>query len=186
MALMLDPSLLLRPWTLDDVREAGPAAVSATFLELARDRALSDSALAFFGPRGLDRREVAELARSVATAGGYEPHRAAPEVGLPLAIRDPVVRAILDDEWSFLRPESWIASRVRRPFTAFVRAGAAGVQLARAALEGWDGLPSPLSESSRLRVAATWLAVGADAPLLEALQVASPAPAAGAFLVFED
>ena len=119
MALLLDPSLLLRPWTLDDVRDAGPAAVSATFLEVARDGALSDAALTFFGPRGVDRGEVAELARSAAASGAYEPHRAGADVATPLLVRDSVLQAILLDEWRFLRPGSWIASRVRRPFTAF-------------------------------------------------------------------
>jgi hypothetical protein len=186
MTLMLDPSLLLRPWTLEDVSHARPAAVSATFLERARDGALSDPALAFFGPRGLGRRDLVELARLVASDRGLEAHRAAPETALPLAIRDPVVREILLDEWSFLRPGAWIASRVRRPFTSFVRGGAAAVQLGRDELAEWDELPGPLSLEGRLRVAANWVAVGADAPLVEALTSALPTPAAGAFLLFED
>ena len=182
MAVLLDPSLLLRPWTLEDVRAARPVSVSATFLELARDGALSDAALGFFGPRRLERSELAELARSVATDGGFDPYRAEGDEGLGLEIRDPVVRAILLDEWSLLRRGSWIASRVRRPFTAFVRGGAAAVELEREALEAWDDMPRLLAREQRLRVAANWLAVGATDRVVEAL----PGRPAGAFLLFED
>src|SRR5262245_28283917 len=131
---MLDPSLLLRPWTVDDVRDGLPASVSATFLELAREGALPDAVLSSFGPRGVDRREVAELARSMARTSGVEPHRADPKEPLPLEVRDPVVRAILLDEWSFLQGDGWLVSRIRRPFTAFVRGGAAAIEVPDGAL----------------------------------------------------
>ena len=159
--------------------------MSATFLELARERALSNAVFASFGPRGLDRREVAELARSVAEGGGLEPHRAGPEEALPLEVRDPVVRAILLDEWSFLQGGSWIASRIRRPFTVFVRGGAAAVEAPGEALERWTDLPDVLSPERRLRLATSWLALGGGVSLLSALTTELRTPVAGAFLLFE-
>ena len=186
MALMVDPSLLLRPWTVDDVRDGLPASVSATFFELARDGALPDPVLASFGPRGVDRREVAELARGRwFAARGLEPHRAGPEEALPLEVRDPVVRAILLDEWSFLQRGSWLASRIRRPFTAFVRGGAAAIELPNEALDARGDLPGVLEPERRLRVATSWLALGVGASMLDALTAELPAPVAGAFLLFQ-
>ena len=182
---MIDPSLLLRPWTVDDVRDGLPASVSATFLEVAREGALPDAVFSSFGPRGVDRREVAELARSMARVDSLKPHRAAPGEALPLEVRDPVVRAILQDEWSFLRGEGWLASRVRRPFNAFVRGGAAAIEVPGEALERWTDLPNVLAPERRLRVATSWLAVGGSTSLLDGLAAEIPASVAGAFLLFQ-
>jgi hypothetical protein len=56
------------------------------------------------------------------------------------------------------------------------------VELDGDALDVWHGVPDVLAREQRLRVAATWLAVGADERLVEAL----PARPVGAFFLFED
>ena len=51
-------------------------------------------------------------------------------------IEEPV-QNVLMEEWEFLTSESWIASRLKRSFSAFLRAGAAAIELGG---RGFDSL----------------------------------------------
>jgi hypothetical protein len=83
--------------------------------------------------------------------------------------RDETVLRVLTEEWNFLNTHSWIASRIRRPFSTFVKAGAIAIEGSRQVLDqavadtlnkGDDGIPPGLQPGDRLRAACKWLAVG--------------------------
>ena len=73
--------------------------------------------------------------------------------------RDPTLASVLQEEWVFLMTSSWILSRLKRPFDAFVRSGANMLQLGvRRTLHLPPGLPVTLGHWGRAWV--KWIAVG--------------------------
>jgi hypothetical protein len=70
------------------------------------------------------------------------------------------------EEWDFLQSHSLVASRLKRPFSSFVRKGAIAVELGRhwiTAMEGRTlkvGADAELRAIDHLRVAAKWFAAG--------------------------
>lgn len=148
---------------------SGPAFVPATFLEHARLGSLSPVTLAFFGPPGPDEAEAAEARAFLDRSRGVTAYRPQEPASLDLPVIDPVLRSILLEEWAFLQQPAWVVSRLRRPFRAFLRAGAAALELG----EGTP-LPEDLPEVK-------WAAIG-ERP--DAVAELVPAPPAGLFLLY--
>ncbi len=110
-------------------------------------------------------------------------------------IEEPV-QNVLMEEWEFLTSESWIASRLKRSFSAFLRAGTAAIELGG---RGFDSLaaktlklpqfeiPKALKPRQRLRAASKWIAVGGSsaAALVHPLPAVLLSATTGLFLLFD-
>jgi len=83
-------------------------------------------------------------------------------------LRKEVMRDIISDvlfeEWVFLQEQSWIISRIKKPFIYFVKAGGAAIEIGNRTLKlavrkslkkGKDDL---ITNADKLRVAAKWIA----------------------------
>jgi len=79
------------------------------------------------------------------------------------------ILAILEEEWFFLNSQSWLASRTRKAFSAFIRAGAVAIEGGRELFDtavmrtlkmSPETVPLGLARGQRLRAAAKWIAVG--------------------------
>jgi hypothetical protein len=116
---------------------------------------------------------------------------------IELRVRDEVIRSILEEEWAFLQGQSWLASRIRRPFRKFIDGGAAAVEFGREAFDllarrtlkipAVEDVPPALTPEKRLRAVAKWAAVGVPGVASSIFPVLTPiAPAvAGYFLLFD-
>ncbi len=198
--IMVDPSLLLSPRTALEAEvairgAAGRIVVPRAFVRLARSGELSERTRRFYG-------------RGQGSEGGLSPvalERFADFAGPELGPQEGEVAArlrrhaelgeVLLEEWAFLNQRSWIASRVKRPFAHFVKAGAVAVEAGRRVFER-EALrvlrrepdQGELSALMRLRALSKWLAVAgvSAAPLVHemGLQIAVRA-VAGFFLLYD-
>jgi hypothetical protein len=178
--LMLDPSLFLSPRSLQIIfsaLEAGElegVVVPASFVEAVSAPALAES-LSYFAPRmrpglvadaaGLFRRERRIELYSAPEAKVEEAFNR----NIERSTRNDLVSRILIEEWSFLTSQSWIASRIRRPFSVFVKAGAVTVEGGRALYNRVTNvlletrpqeIPRALTPPRKLRRACKWIAIG--------------------------
>ena len=107
-----------------------------------------------------------------------------------------LVADILFEEWMFLRTQSWIASRTKRVFKAFIRAGAASVELGRQGLEkvvartlkiSTEEPPPILTKGRVLKTATKWIAVGGLGVVtqLKGLELALGSAAVGSFFLLD-
>ena len=83
--------------------------------------------------------------------------------------KDAVVFGVLVEEWLFLTSSCFIASKIKRPFSAFVRACAVAMEWGRDKFDlaaarvprlPPERLPRPLSPGQRVRAVSKWIAVG--------------------------
>lgn len=185
VALMLDPSLLLSLRTLPVITELARrgelrgAVIPRIFFEFVGEQSLNQDVLRFFGGSSAEGEygrladilpQIREL-REYLSPSASEPEVAGTEILLNIRrqTRSERVAAILGEEWAFLTAHSWIASRLKRPFSAFVRAGAFAVEGSR---DSFDRLvartlkkhgplpPGGFPAGDRLRAVAKWVAVG--------------------------
>jgi hypothetical protein len=212
-ALMLDPSLVLSTRTTSDVHESvmtqsEPIFLPGTFFELVQEQQFGHRAFKFFRPGPAQPTEAyADHEESLARATSWileepriGPWRAAPffeAEHIELRVRDEVIRSILEEEWAFLQGQSWLASRIRRPFRKFIDGGAAAVEFGREAFDllarrtlkipAVEDVPPALTPEKRLRAVAKWAAVGVPGVASSIFPVLTPiAPAvAGYFLLFD-
>lgn len=79
--------------------------------------------------------------------------------------RRDIISNILFEEWVFLHEESWVISRIKKPFIYFVKAGGVAIEIGERTLnlavkktlkKGDDNL---INNADRLRAAAKWVAV---------------------------
>lgn len=185
VALMLDPSLLLSRRTLRvimNLAERGElqgAVIPQTLFEFIGERGLNRDVLRFFGGPAAEGEygrladvlpQIRELLRfqspliSEAEMAGTEILR-----NIRRQVRSEGVAGILSEEWAFLTAHSWIASRIKRPFSAFIKAGAVAIEgsrdvfdrvAARTLKMSPPSLPAGLSSGARLRAISKWVAVG--------------------------
>lgn len=206
--LMLDPSLLLARYTLDAVISAVKygelrAVIPASFWRPFLEGKVPAKVASFFrltGPALEPRQLIGALDRLVP----FEPYEtsdtAQPSSEFLDALwheaRDETVLQVLIEEWNFLNTHSWIASRIKRPFSTFVKAGAIAIEGGRhvlnqavaRTLKRGDLVPPALRPGDPLRASCKWLAVGG---LSASAFISSPAliflvrAAAGYFLLFD-
>lgn len=179
--LMLDPSLLLSRHSLDLVtqgwqrEELSGVTMPPSFSAAAVREELSGRSVNFFGgySHPADPKEVASFIERASLLEGIQPERAElPDDfvrHLGEAARDDLILRILIEEWVFLTSQSWIASRVRRPFAAFLKGGAVAVEWGRKKLDQVTArtlkipaneMPPALKPGQRVRAAAKWVGVG--------------------------
>lgn len=180
LSLMLDPSLLLSMRTLPVITELARrnelqgAVIPRTFFEYVSEQGLNEDVLRFFGgPTGEGEiGRVGDILTQIRALRDYlSPQGLAAEaaergisVNIQRQVRSEQVAAILGEEWAFLTSHSWMASRLKRPFSIFVKAGAFAIEGSR---KSFDVLvaktlkrPTGLSSSDRLRAVSKWVAVG--------------------------
>ena len=83
--------------------------------------------------------------------------------------KNDVITEILFEEWVFLQEKSWVISRIKKPFSHFVKAGAVSVEFGRRTLD--LAIKRTLKKddrdiitnADRLRAFAKWIAVGGPA-----------------------
>lgn len=208
-SLLIDPSLLVSERAFDAVVESASLAepgslfVPRTFHELAASGELPyvEPVAGFFGASSdVTFLHMVREAISFLPLAPYPSQDAVllrAEVRYPeIRVADPVLLAILREEWAFLQSMSWIASRVRRPFSAFLRGGAAAVELpvsvldraAAKTLKLHEDVPVPLRPGQRLRAASKWVAASGTVGAIEAFVPGLGWPAdaiAGMFLLFD-
>lgn len=185
VALMLDPSLLLSLRTLPVITELARrgelrgAVIPQTFFEFVGERGLNQDVLRFFGGPAGEREygrlaDILPLIRALREyLSPWAPIAEGPEADILRAIgrqhRSPQVAEILREEWAFLTTHSWIASRIKRPFSAFIKAGAVAIEGSRDLFDRVAArtlkmspplLPAGLSSGDRLRAISKWVAVG--------------------------
>jgi len=180
---MLDPSLFLSFRTLRLIREAFDAGelkgalVPRSFVSSVQQGTFLRSGLRYFGA---SQKEIAEL-RNVGSFIGelerykrYEPPAEGLVSGdmreeLETLAPDLDVFEILSEEWLFLNSQSWLASRTRKAFSTFVRAGALAAEGGRKLFDevamrtlklSPEIVPFGLTRGHRLRAASKWIAVG--------------------------
>lgn len=216
-SLMLDPSLLLSMRTLPVIadlarrNELRGAVIPRSFFQVLEERGLNVNVSRFFGgPTG--EREYGRLAdilpqvrelREYQSRGAPIPEVTETEI-MPVITRQigaPEVAKILVEEWAFLTAQSWIVSRIKRPFSAFVKAGAFAIEgsrdsfdklVARTLKKPASDLPIGLAYGDRLRAIAKWVAVGGPSaasflfhPILFPPMVALTGIVSGYFLLFD-
>jgi hypothetical protein len=205
--LMLDPSLLLSSRTFGLVsqgwqrKELDGTILPPSFGAAAIRGELSRRSLNFFGGRDpSDPREVAAFVERSGLLEGIKPERRElPDDfvrHLADAARDDLLLSILIEEWTFLTSRSWIASRLRRPFTAFLQGGAVAVEwggkrldevTARTLKIPVNEMPVALTRGQRVRAAAKWIAVGGSSvsALIHPIAAAVVSTATGVFFLLE-
>lgn len=142
--LMLDPSLFLSVGTLRAVQSAWHSGMlegvllPASFVSAVRERRVSEKTRRFFGvwgrPTDFFDLDVYNFLREIEGFVSYKQGAGAPVEDefanrLRTETRDSLLSEILLEEWAFLNTRSWIASRVRRPFASFIRAGGVAIEL---------------------------------------------------------
>lgn len=101
---------------------------------------------------------------------------------------------ILMEEWAFLQERSWVVSRIKKPFTRFINAGAGCLQFSDTAVNRLVGKTLKrnsnelITKVDRLRAFGKWIAVGG--PAITSAFVHQPVLAvsslvAGYFLLFD-
>lgn len=184
-SLMLDPSLLLSMRALPVVMELARrhelrgAVIPRMVFEFMGETSLSEDVLRFFGgpARESEHGRVGDILPLIRELRQYQSRLAhAPEMAesgtlldMERQVRSREVAEILGEEWAFLTTHSWIASRVKRPFSAFVKAGAFAIEGSRDSFDRlvaktlkrppWE-LPAGLSSRDKLRAISKWMAVG--------------------------
>jgi hypothetical protein len=109
---------------------------------------------------------------------------------------DPLLYQILTEEWLFMTSSSWIVSRIKRPFSTFVRSGAVAIEwgaktfdrlAARVLKIAPADVPRPLTAGQRLRAISKWIAVSGLGvlPLMQPMSAAVGGLVAGYFLLFD-
>jgi len=183
--LMVDPSVLGSATGLEwflTVRDIGDLVVPATFVT-ATQEGLGSRARSFFGLKTLEQPEYQRAWDSatarLASVASFET-RQGPLSDEAEEIRESLLRSlnyplgqILAEEWTFLNTQSWIGSRLLRPFSTFFRHGASFVQV------GWRRIAArtlklpreitnqPLTGIQHTRAVFKWVAAGgADALIL--------------------
>jgi hypothetical protein len=140
--LMLDPSLFTSFRTLGLIRaaidsgELRDVVLPASFLSALERGALSEKTLAYFGASKKEIHDLGNLQRHLPKTLPFAPYAAAAEEklseefqkGLMTVAKDRDILEILNEEWSFLNSQSWIAARTRKSFSAFVKSGAVAVE----------------------------------------------------------
>ena len=207
--VMLDPSLLLSSRTFPIVQSAWRlgelegALFPTSFATAMRERNISERALQFFGARTL-MPDLADVRRFLLEASPIEldQSRASSWADIAFAqrlkakVRDPIVFGTLLDEWTFLTSKSWVASRVRRPFSAFIRAGGVAIEwggrnfdrvAARVLRIPRQEMPRPLTRGQRLRAVTKWIAAGGSSalPLVDPISAVIGSVAIGYFVLFD-
>ena len=206
-SLMFDPSSLLDRRALVEVVELGREEdggglfVPASFLRALNEPHLLPDIVRYFGRRGTEV-SVPETMEAVRTGGlrAYpreQEIRGEDSVAMRLIRgRGRIVRDILLEEWLFLQGQSWIASKSRRTFTAFTRAGAVFVDfsgqkfdalVARTLHHDRLAFPRPLTRRDRLKAAAKWIAA-AGSPflgLVDPILAAFSSTGTGVFFLFD-
>jgi len=220
---MLDPSLFLSARTLAVVEAAWDAGeldgvrVPTSFVTAIRDGRLRGRSLEYFAGRRDDRPDLRSLdafLREHVTDQGVEIRW--PSDSFAARVRklakDDLVSEVLGEEWTFLTSESWLASRIKRPFSAYVRAGAVAVEFGRhvfdqliregerlgdgarnvieAALRRTlksDKIPGPLTPPQKFRAVCKWVAVGGSSAstLIQPLAGTLLTAASGFFLLLD-
>lgn len=85
---------------------------------------------------------------------------------LSVDIRKGIVADILLDEWFFLQEKSWLISKIKKPFTYFVKAGSVCVEFGERTLDSAirrtlrQDPNHILTKADRLRAFSKWIAVG--------------------------
>jgi hypothetical protein len=207
---MLDPSLFLSFRSLRRVRaalnagELNNVVVPKSFVSAVRRGTFLEVGLKYFGASREeieDLRSVTSFMEEVERFPVYEPF-GENVVGsdfrgeLERAVHDDDILAVLAEEWSFLNSESWLVSRTRKPFSAFIRAGAIAVEGGRELFDravmktlkmSPEKVPSGLTRGQRLRATAKWIAVGGTsaASLLHPLSGVVVVATTGYFLLFD-
>jgi hypothetical protein len=107
----------------------------------------------------------------------------------------PEITQIRLEEWIFLQSNSYVTSRIKKPFTAFVHGGAVVVEAGARGLKRLEKRTlhvavdedDPLTALQHLRVAAKWIAVGgaSAAALVQPLLGAAVGAGAGWFLLLD-
>lgn len=207
--LMLDPSLFVSrrgigaiesAWRLGELENV---ALPASFAFALREGSISERALRFFGARA-DLPDLLPMSKSLASEMRLREYEPKPEnlKGLLLHERlgaiakDTLVFEVLAQEWQFLNSESWIASRIKKPFSAFVRAGGVAIEWGRRAFDRSAAkvlkippreMPRALASRQRLRAVSKWIAVGGPVvlSLVEPISAAVGSAVAGYFLLFD-
>lgn len=201
--IMVDPSLLLSPRTALAAEAAirgaaGRIVVPRAFLGLPRSGELFEGAGRFrFAAQRLEGGLRAGALERLADFAAPELAWQEGEVAVRLRGRGKFSLAsqVLLEEWAFLNQRSWIASRVRRPFAQFVKAGAVAVEAGKRVFERearrvlhMQPDRGQLSALMQLKAISKWLAVGgvSAAPLAHemGLQIAVGA-VAGLFLLYD-
>jgi hypothetical protein len=142
---MLDPSLVLYSYTTDEARDSVRASservfLPRTFADLVAAEEFEHPVFrrlapgAHMSPRPIKDRTRWILDEELVVP--WDASEASLDRDLQLAdletlVSDPLLRSILSEEWAFLQSESWLASKTRKPFDAFIRAGAVAIELNR-------------------------------------------------------
>lgn len=179
--LMLDPSLLLSPRTFALIVEAwqqkelAGTILPPSFGAAALRRELSIRTFNYFGGYrrpSVDPKDISSFVEQSGLLEGSVQGQILPEEfgqRLGEVAKDDLVLRILVDEWLFLTSQSWIASRIRKPFAAFLKAGVVAVEwggkqidqiVAKTLKIPPSEMPSALSPGQRVRAAAKWIGVG--------------------------
>jgi hypothetical protein len=216
--LMLDPSLLLNARGFNALRSAVqedpaaeyfvPASVYYNLTELTERRHIERILPQFTPPRNAARLdEVGAFFTNTPNVQPYTPVGLAATEGndearlMHARLRDampddPVYVHVLYEEWGFLTSESWIASRTKRTFQAFKRAGAIAVEFPREAFDAAArrtphvvpaNVQGPLTRNQRLRAVTKWVAAGGViwAGLLNPILGMAAGSAAGIFALYD-
>jgi hypothetical protein len=211
-SLMLDASLLLAQGSARAVRRAfDDADLPAVFVPhtlwvlLSEGQSLEPLAelyAPFGNPSNASRPE--DLA-FVVERNEFKPFAAPSEQGdagerfgvmLDMTRGNEILAAVLTEELFFLHSHSWIASRTKRTFTTFKRAGDSVFEFGRESLDKVVGrtlklpgveVPGAIAASQRLRAATKWVAVGGPpvAALINPMLGMVAGAAGGFFLLFD-
>jgi hypothetical protein len=212
--LMLDPSLLLSGRTFAIAQAAWQAGqlegvvLPASFVGAIVEGRLSLQTLRFFRST-LERHErvvpdpvtLARFVRQTEVFGSDGTSErpfsdTAFSHHLRSVARDSLVYQILAEEWQFMTSSSWIASRIKRPFSAFVASGAVAVEwgakmfdhaAAKVLKIPAADMPGPLAIGQRLRFLSKWIAVSGLGvlPLMQPIVATVSGLVAGYFLLFD-
>src|SRR5208337_872104 len=214
--LMLDPSLLLSERTLPVVEaawasgELAGAVLPASFVRAFSGTTSRKAVVRYFrGTREAEefepgtapniRRPARLLGEMSESEAVYHGPRLADEAfarSLNVVTKDSVVSDVPVEEWLFLTSSSIIASRIKRPFSAFVRAGAVTLEWGRHKFDlaaarvlrlPPERLPKPLSPGQRIRAVSKWIAVGGTSvtSLYNPIAGAIGTLVSGMFLLFD-
>ena len=206
--LMLDPSLLLSRDTFALVLQGWErgeligVTLPQSFAVAAIRGELTDRCIRFYGGRLplTDQRilmqfiERSSLIENLEDRSGEIPGNFVRR--LATVAQDDLLFRTLQEEWLFLTGHSWVASRIRRPFSAFLRAGAVAIEwggkkldqvAARTLKIPATEMPIALTPGQRVRAGAKWVGVAGSSPaaLLDPIVGAVASTAAGVFALLD-
>lgn len=201
--LMIDPSLLLHRATFPAIRDAAkdrlPLYVSTTIVNAVMEPTTANRrGLVQFVERPSDLANLAQVA-GVLRRANVRSYEGGPVPGIEVGRSDflelvgnQFVASVLVDEWSFLLTESWLVARTKKVISAFIDAGAAGLEISEKTFDKLvartlkKDTPAGLTKGQRIRGVSKWIAAGGSpATILLGPLGVIPAGAIAVFLMVD-